>query len=704
METTKQAGFMLLGNRILRRILFGIILIWTGCTWDEITPDKINGIHDWSPEFVIPLANSELTVWDLAGYADEADSHVNKDSTGLLHVYISGANIATISSSDMMNLPSGIESGKVLKEIGNIRLNDFKSKENTLTLDKISGLKGTPDFQSLQGTEVPFPPVNYQGGNDSPEFTETLGEFNYIQVHHGWIEFYCTNQLEVPVSFEIQLIDKGNNNNELFSFIGNNIQGDSTWIDSVEITDRYVTNNLIFKLKEISSPGSNEPVLIDIHKGLFFFSRFSDLIIIDGEIVTNNQYIENITGIIEVPVQDYKLRKLKLNSGLLSVSIDSDIQGLNGEIELQFPSIQINENPLRLNVPITNSQGKNTVSLSNSIFELGGDSDNEFNLLSYGINLWIDTENQAISIHSTDHISLMVEIKSPELKYALGDFGQQKITVSEGTFNEVIDFESLIDGHINLLDPTFLLTTENSFGIPVKAEFQFIGKSKKGASVELNPSSFCPAYSETPDIGMVSDTFKITKQNSRIVDFTNLPPDDRIDYFGVIELNPSGTPGEENLNWISDTSKCRVHFDTDIPLVFQTGKVGYRDTFAYNIEWPDDFEDYSVNFYSRNEIPVDIEVELNILDAQKKVIATPVQSLILQGGVASEDGVSLKQGEKVVQIEMSEKNNEAIKNGKYISFSGILRSQNNGQEGTRIYAGQKLEIRLSMNTKVNFSE
>lgn len=230
------------------------------------------------------------------------------------------------------------------------------------------------------------------------------------------------------------------------------------------------------------------------------------------------------------------------------------------------------------------------------------------------------------NISGSGNVGVNLTVQNIDFITASGDFGKQAINIGTGSIDLDVDFWDDVDGEYRFADPKIHVHLRNSVGVPFAINANITGYSSGGNTQNLNPDVLQPVnYPKT--IADVLDTpneetITYDKTNSDIVDLMALPPSDRLDYFGNVNLNPNTVDIATQPNIISNTSRIDADIEIEIPLEFTATNLTLKDTIDdIDIDDADKVMNAAVVITAKNGYPLDVTVEnIQLTDASYNVI------------------------------------------------------------------------------------
>ncbi|MGQ1910795.1 hypothetical protein ACT3CE_13525 [Marinifilum sp. RC60d5] len=227
----------------------------------------------------------------------------------------------------------------------------------------------------------------------------------------------------------------------------------------------------------------------------------------------------------------------------------------------------------------------------------------------------IAIQNNASGIISgSGIIDVNLTFENVDFLLAQGDFGTQNISIGSGNIDLDVDFWDDIEGEYTFADPKIKVHLRNSVGIPFQINANMIGYNTQGDYQALNPLPIQPVnypktvadVNDTPN----EETITYDKYNSDIVEIMALPPSDRIEYAGFVQLNPNAVDIATSPNIVSNNSRIDADLEIDIPLNFSATNLMLRDTINdIDIDDAEKIINAAIVVTAENGYPLDVKID-----------------------------------------------------------------------------------------------
>ncbi|HBX52623.1 MAG: hypothetical protein A2W98_14630 [Bacteroidetes bacterium GWF2_33_38] len=407
-----------------------------------------------------------------------------------------------------------------------------------------------------------------------------------------------------------------------------------------------------------------------------------------------------------------RLDSIILKYAKLNIALTSTFKHY-GQVFVTFPTVTLNDVPLRITIPINSNDGSfSTVSTTNIddlegnyVFDLtnGG---TDYNKLPMKLELQLQNSGNPIS--NGEFISVNAEFSNIQFQAAYGFLGQKSISISTDTV-QLEMYNNVFEGESYFADPKINVYIDNSYGIPVQFNLTNLGAYSKiygGDYAITMPLEYDPLIINAPTIDQVgtfaeTDMF-IHKDNSNISFVMSYLP--KYIFYGVdAQLNPD--PSVNN-NFVLDTSRFDVNLEVELPLwghakyfaIQDTGKfvmADYYDQTEY-IDW------ILFRLNVDNGFPTDMSIQAYFCDSVYNKLDSLFldETELIQSGVIDSDGRVVEKTYKTTDLLFSHNRIEGLKDCKYMLFKGTVTTTNNATVLVKFYSDYTIDLKFSMQAQI----
>lgn len=678
-----------------------VVMFLNGCNLEGLDFDKLSKDTGISPEFVIPIAKANISVWDLVQSANKDNEDlIQKDPNGLIKIVYQQSDFINYKVSSIIPNPGtqNFSSGSLV--IGDILPKDV-NVETSITLNQLSvKLNGLLDgILPFNGMKIPFPPI-VASGMDAHFNLDAIKDYSSITLRTGTVEITLKNEMQVPLTIDGSLFDVGNNRS-VTDFTFTNIAPHLTKVVSADLTGIQLSNQVEFRLKNFNTPGSLTPVNINLEDYFKVSFQLKDLAISKGNLmISKSQFMKGHNGEFEFmfPEPDIKAFSAVLKKGSLSISVKNGSQ-LTGSINFKLNEITRDGVPLEATIPLRGNS--TTIDLSGAAINFSANPLIPFNHIPYFYSLSIDQTPGFIDFSSSDEIQMDVVMDGFEFKSLTGDFGKRSITIDPGSFELNVDLLNRINGNFKLSNPTLALIVHNSIGIPGSVKLEFIAKSKDGLIAPLNPPLFDIPVPKNLNAGIATKNVVFDKGNSQIVNFIGLPPTGKILYSGQVDFNTGGIVTLQNPNFMDMDASIGFDWLMELPMELQVNQLGFKDTTSISGADFKNFASADLIVNAVNGIPLEFEMQLLFVDTISKTqYGVSEVSKILSAALVDASGdITPVQSSHTFSLNKTDIENLRKSNG--LVFSGAVSSPSSGTAVAPIYSGSEIKLNVVIKSKVN---
>ncbi|MFY9154137.1 MAG: hypothetical protein WAO52_19105 [Prolixibacteraceae bacterium] len=306
-----------------------------------------------------------------------------------------------------------------------------------------------------------------------------------------------------------------------------------------------------------------------------------------------------------------------------------------------------------------------------------------------------------VLINLMDYFKLTFKMTNLDFQSITGDFGKHSVQINNKFDLNVALFKH-IEGGLKLSNPKIELTIHNPIGVPAKMNLELSATNTLNEQVVLKRT---PADFDFPIPEKINDVatgkFIFDKDNSNIVDFIALPPSGKITYQGQVDFNTLDvTP--QNLNFLGSNTKIGIDLLMELPLELKVSELTFSETEAFSNGDYDNIEEADVILNARNEIPLDIDLQLFFVDTLTNYQYGETQrTKILSSAEVDQSGsITPVQSSKIFSLSASEMDN--LRKCNAIVITGTFSSPSDGKAVAKLYTDSKIELNIVLRSKVKF--
>lgn len=393
----------------------------------------------------------------------------------------------------------------------------------------------------------------------------------------------------------------------------------------------------------------------------------------------------------------YQLTSVDFKQGKLAIGVSTTLRH-TVKFDLQFPDVLINgvgaNASILLNNPNAISQsGSDTIDLSNAIMDLTN-GPNGFNEIRVTGTVTITGSGNPIT--SAESIDIGVDLNNMGFDLINGDFGQTNIFSLSDTIAIKL-FNNISNGFIQFSDPSADFKMTNSFGIPIRVNFNEVKTKEDESGQEYPLTGFPPSFTipSAPSPGSsASNNLLLNAQNTQNLGSIISPTPKKMIYDIDGDINPQGPAN----NFIKDDSKLSMEATLTLPLEgYATGFL-VRDTIPFSLELPEQIDYAIFRLISNNGFPVEVTTKLYLADSSYAVIGEVLDNSITVIGAAPVDatGRVIQRTKKITDIKISQENADNLKRTKYLIIEAGAKTFNGElNQVVKIYDDYQIDVQLS---------
>lgn len=369
-----------------------------------------------------------------------------------------------------------------------------------------------------------------------------------------------------------------------------------------------------------------------------------------------NQEDESVFAISAV-----ELKRVSMKGGFMEFSVKNY---MDGQLVLSYalPGATKGGVPVEIEEVLLPGSGENpsvytgNIPLEGYTFDFTGTSGNGSNTMVSIFGATVDPNGPGDAlIYGTDSLVVEVRFVEPEVRYALGYFGEHEIAIRDTMNLELM--QSLAGGSLLLDEIDLSFDIVNRVGADAQIEINGI-KGKNTASdnvVEVQNDALFDqinitrAFDNNGSIEPTYYSFQLDESNSNITEFVSNLPDALILDIDL-HVNPLGNVSASN-DFIYTEEPMDAQLIADIPLCVSMENLKIQDTLS--IESAIDMQaSGKVFLYAENAFPFAATVSISVVDASGAVQATFASDQQLLSGVYDSVSFDVEGSSSIVEFEL----------------------------------------------------
>ncbi len=677
-----------------------IFLAWASCTKTDLT--TLDGI-ELTPTIAIPVAKATFAFQDFIkstdGIQTGADASVfilqRKDS------------IATYTLADIVNKATGTITSNVSKNvtIGELSLQEFNLTKNT-TLGTFSSAFSEP-IKTLfaTGGTVPFTSI--------PAFSQTVNsitpmdditDFETVSLASGQLQLNVKNNFPfVITNLNVDLLDRGNGNTLITTINIGTLAINETKTLVADLSNKMFSNKLAYRIPTLGCSGIAANTVVSPDATIAITAASSNMKMKSGRVKVPAQTLttENIITSVSTGDPAQKLHEITVKSATANYTITKNI-AVNFNVELEFPNIKEKGVVVKKTIAVNSSSVTGSISFNNAVIDMAS-KPNEIVIKATASTV---ASSGFVNIQNTDVINISTNIGSVQVEGAKGQFGLFNITIPKTTQRFDFDFSFLHNSSKPLIfdNPVLKLRYTNSFGIPISANMNITSTGLLNKTpVALSAPVINIAYPKINNLGTeVKDSFQIAKNNSKIVDFLSILPNN-IDFDGNIQIK---SDDRNEINYFTANSKINMGAEFSLPLKFSTENLILRDTIKSGILAPsestDRYESAKLVVQHNNSLP--LKTTIDIIALTGTTTSSVVENFSIPAATIGADGRVTQAHTGKQNITLNTSQLATLLKSEKLIVVGRLQTATDGKVPVAILSTATFDIGIGMEAKLKIKE
>jgi hypothetical protein len=317
---------------------------------------------------------------------------------------------------------------------------------------------------------------------------------------------------------------------------------------------------------------------------------------------------------------------------------------------------------------------------------------------------------QAKTKSTGDPVKLQVgaAIQNIAFGYCEAFMSQKSIDLTPGEV-KLDFFEEQAQGGVKFENPRITVTLDNSYGFPMRTKINYIKAiNDKGDTILLSAKGLTGADFDFPfpdlaknEVGKTK-TFKydFTTSSSNIKEMLNSNPV-KIQYSIDVLANPYAitSPG-----FVTDSTTLKIGVEVDIPFYGTSDNFKVKQKFE-NINFASalaNIQEAELKLVTDNELPVGVDLEMDFLDRDGKVLTQLAQgkfSFIQAANIDAKGNVTSKTSNSQT-INFDKTKTDILRKCEKIQLRYYFSTSNKGATPVQVLANQNLNIKMGVKAKL----
>ncbi len=692
-------------NKIFLFISFGVIIGINSCKKDTTNFNKFDG-YTASPEFAIPLFNTDLSVANLI----EGNDNISVGNDGLISFVYREDSLYQYGIDDFFKFDNN-NTTNINNSLGEIDIASI-SNSKIITLQQLTtDLDSTQKagFDAIAGQTTIFPAIT--DNSNSVNAFNAFTEFTNVTFSNGWLILQVTNKLPVNLNrATINLYNLSPTQSLIGSFNYLNIAPGTNKSDSISLLNKTLNSSIGYSFAVLET-NSSAPTTV--------FINYQDSI----SLKATGKNLRAVSGIAKFPTQEVisastdldfspsdptqRIRKLKLAAGKLLFSSSSTIPEPI-ELTINFPGAVKNGNPLpsqKIIIPFTGIGTTiidSTIDISGIDFDLTQHSTKPYNYIPINYTARILSSGMLVAFDSSNSVNIQIKTTNTSFDYVEGYLGTVDVPATSSDFIDLSFLKEMKSG-LNFKNAQLKFTVNNSIGVPIKFNYNFIGQNDNGGTVDAQLQPFDINFPLLNEVGLTKITNQVysnQNNNGKINELVSLPPY-KIQIEGKLTANPIADPTKNQ--FLKKGTNISVNVELDLPMAFSTNNFQLSDTTDFDIDPLKNFKEVTLGLNIDNGFPFEANVKAYLLDDANQVIDSIQADKIIASAITDANGRTIQTSKSRSRIVLSKERLDrlvSLKAKKIRSVSSLI-TENNGTKTIRIYTDYKMKIAIGVIGKID---
>ncbi|QZE13119.1 hypothetical protein K4L44_11015 [Halosquirtibacter laminarini] len=391
-----------------------------------------------------------------------------------------------------------------------------------------------------------------------------------------------------------------------------------------------------------------------------------------------------------------------ITTGKLKVHLTNPHPSLNADIEMTLigstQKTTSGEEELVFNLEAT--PGVNNVEFDLNDVTLNFDHEDNADVLPVKIKIQFkgdvnqatDASKMTLSLHIDDLVFYSIE----------ANLGKQEINIENQVVDVDIDALNELGDGLKFTNPSIEITTKTNISAYSILNANIVGYNTERDPVDLNPAPYHIVTPSKEEGNILKEgKYIINKDNSNIVDFIGLPPNEKITFDGKVSINKDldGNSVEvtrDNPNIIYPDSQFKADFKMESPLQFEAHNLNYSDTIDLN-ENIEELANVKLIFKYEHKLPLNISAIAQPYNKSNNTkVGDEITFNLIPSAEVDEEGNPIEMKEGYSYVSLTKKDIENINNTDAI----ILKLTINTPDGKKANLKADLPFNFELATEI----
>jgi hypothetical protein len=324
-----------------------------------------------------------------------------------------------------------------------------------------------------------------------------------------------------------------------------------------------------------------------------------------------------------------RIDSMVVKSGTLQYNFLSSFRN-DGNLEIRSQGLRKGGKAYFKRIQVSSQAGNFQTSISDDItgYTIYFQRINDTTIIPLDYKLILD--GSVNPLRPSDSVKIDFAFNNLQYKIIYGNIGYKSFVNEVGSIPMQL-FNPNFGGNISFVNPTFDISVDNSFGIPIKILLSNVSAFSAKNNITTN-ITFQPGYNpisiKYPSIAEMGTT------KNTIINFDSITPS----MATVINTSPSvfnftagGYSDTANLlqqNFIADTSKIKATIEVTLPMWFRAGDFSLQDTIALDFANllgggsfnSDNIQLAMLRLFVDNGLPIDVRMQVYFVNSSYQVL------------------------------------------------------------------------------------
>lgn len=652
-------------------------------------------LTDISPTVGVPILSSTIELNKVLLGVTE-NEWIEFDDSNLMHL-VFRQDVTAVSLTDFLEIPS-----QDITQLASLEPLEIENFENVISIALVEVVDGMSEpeksnIEALDGQTAPFPAFN-ESLNSINELPKQ-DDFDYVIFDDGEMTLTLANFWPVDIENFRVVLENIDDNSICAQFNYGTVHAGNTITKSVLMEGKRMASRVRAVIENVESPGTNNPVAVDLASAITLTFRGIDLKVRSGSMVYPQTEVLNDTIINPITFSDgEQLSLLRLKEGTFTWNID---YGLGEAADLTISIENATKNGQKFSQKIRTTVGAPTIGSQN----LDGYSftfdENHPNQIIASIVATTVYTGIPKPFDLSNSVNAEISIGDFQIDFLQGYLGSKSIEMIADPIDFAFDTD-IIPGDLQFVSPVVELNFMNSFGVPFELRLDNMSVLNENLDTILftgeiidNPNTINhPEISNPYD--SVATTVTLDSLTSNIVEIINAPPAKIIPDISVL-MNPDGVTDQ---NFLTFDSRLSVGMTVDVPFHASLSNFSIKDTIEFNLGEEINL-DLDAQFIAtiENSFPIEAEIQLYFMNTVMDTIdsllvgenSLAAGQLDLQGNVTGSNITNFT-------IDVPNYKLKNLTSASFILLDVKVQTPQEGKKAAKFYLDSKMDINLGIIT------